>query len=100
MTHSPDDVVIKLPRDMALALFEWAYRFMETQDPTFTHPADAVVVDRIASELEWELPEVRTEAYPSLLRSSRESVVAGYRSRLGQSHAAWLDALRYQDVEP
>jgi len=97
MTDSPDDVVIKLPREMAVAIFEWAHRFMETQDPTFTHPADAIVVDRIASELEWELPEVRTDDYPLLLRSSRERVVARYRSQLGPSHSAWLDGLRYQD---
>jgi hypothetical protein len=34
MTDSSDDVVIKLPRGMAFAFFEWAHRFMETQDPT------------------------------------------------------------------
>ena len=100
MTDSSDDVVIKLPREMAVAIFEWAHRFMETQDPAFTHPADAVVVDRLASELEWALPEVRTEEYPALLRSSRERVVARYRAQLGPSHAAWLDGLRYQDSRP
>lgn len=98
MTDLTDEVVIKMPREMALAFFEWSYRFMETHDSTFTHPADAVVIDHLASELEWELPEVRTDAYPSLLRSSRDKVVSEYRSKMGPGHSAWLDALRYQDV--
>jgi hypothetical protein len=97
MMETPDDVVIRLPKDMALAFFEWAHRFMETQDPTPTHPADAVVIDHLASELEWQLPEARTEAYPGLLRLSRERVIADYKSKMGDDHSAWLDALRYQD---
>jgi hypothetical protein len=76
MTETPDEVVIRMPKDMALTFFEWAYRFMERQEPTLTHPADAVVVDHLASELEWALPETRTDAYPLLLQSSRERVVA------------------------
>lgn len=99
MSDAPDSVVVKLPREMALAFFEWAYRFMERHDSTLTHPADAVVIDRIASELEWELPEVRTDGYPTLLRASRDRVVAGYRATMGPAHSAWLDGLRYQDVE-
>lgn len=99
MTDTPEDVVIKMPREMAIALFEWAYRFMERHDATLTHPADAIVVDHVASELEWELPEARTDAYPSLLRSSRAQIVEGYRSRMGADGSAWLDGLRYQDVE-
>lgn len=82
MTDTPEDVVVKIPREMAIAFF-----------------ADAIVVDYLASELEWELPEARTEAYASLLRSSRAQVVERYRSRMGAEHSAWLDELRYQDVE-
>ena len=66
---SADDVSIKLSRAKALALFEWAQRFMETGNPTFTHPADAVAVDSVASELERVLPEVLTAEYPHLLRA-------------------------------
>lgn len=99
MTDTPEDVVIRMPREMAIAFFEWSYRFMERHDATLTHPADAVVVDHIASELEWELPETRTEAYPSLLRLSRAQIVERYRSQMGADHSAWLDGLRYQDIE-
>jgi len=94
-----DDVSIKLGRGKALALFEWAQRFMETGNPTFTHPADAIAVDSLAAELEWALPEVFTDDYPKLLRANRERVVEAYRSRMGPKDSDWLDALEYQDVD-
>ena len=98
MPEIADDVVIRLSRGKALALFEWAHRFMETHDPRFTHPADAVAVDTLASELEWALPEVFTTEYPALLAASRARVEAEYRDALGPQHAAWLASLTYQDV--
>ena len=98
---SQDDVVsIELSRDKARAVFEWAHRFMETQNPQFTHPADAIAVDTLASELEWLLPEVRTPEYPQLLRSSRESVVAACKRAMEPQHAEWLSKLAYKDVGP
>lgn len=98
MAESADDVVIRLSRSKALALFEWAQRFMETHDPRFTHPADAIAVDTLATELEWALPEVFSDAYPALLDASRASVEAEYRKALGPKNIAWLAALDYQDV--
>jgi hypothetical protein len=98
MTESADDVVIRISRSKALALFEWAQRFMETQDQRFTHPADAIAIDSLATELEWALPEVFTDAYPGLLAECRVRVEAEYRQALGPSGAAWLAKLDYQDV--
>lgn len=99
MTDANEQISIELPREMALALFEWSYRFTETLDSTLTHPADAVVIDYLASELEEKLPEVRTEAYPSRLDSGRRRVVESYRTGMPPQHSAWLDALRCQDLE-
>lgn len=82
---------------MALTLFEWSYRFTETHDTTFTHPADAIVVDRLASELEWELPETRSKTYPKRLQESRRRILADYRSTMGQNYSRWLDKIPYQD---
>lgn len=96
---SADDVTIKLSRAKALALFEWAQRFMEINNPAFKHPADAIAVDSIASELEWALPEVFTAGYPELLRAGRECVVAEYRSHMVPQHSVWFDKLKYQDVD-
>ena len=98
MAKVADDVVIHLNRAKALALFEWAHRFMETMDQRFTHPADAVAVDALASELEWALPEVLTDQYPALLAASRARVEAEYRRALGPQNTAWLASLAYQDV--
>ena len=100
MAELTDDVVIRLSREKALALFEWAHRFMETHDLQFTHPADPIAVDSLASELEWALPEVFTAEYPFLLAAGRARVEAEYRTALGSQHTAWLASLAYQDVPP
>ena len=72
---------------------------MERGNPQFTHPADAIVVDTLAHELEWELPEVFTNEYPTLLTSSRETVVAEYGDlALLPDGSNWLETLSYQDV--
>jgi len=97
MPDQDDLVSIALPRDQALALFEWAYRFMEHGNPTFTHPADVVAVDRLAAELERTLTEPFRDDYPHVLAQSRESAVAKYRAHMGQKHSEWLDRLDYQD---
>src|SRR5688572_20757020 len=100
MSEQPEKVTITLDRAVALALFEWSYRFMQTQNPQFTHPADAIAIDQIASELEWQLPEVFTEAYGKLLHESRDAVVADYRRRLGERNSEWLQKFSYQDTGP
>lgn len=101
MSESETDaaVTIELDRAQATALFEWAQRFMERGNIQLTHPADAVAVDSLASALEWALPEVLTEEYPSLLSARREAVVRDYRSRMEPRHCSWLDEMEYQDVE-
>jgi hypothetical protein len=96
-----DEVVIRLTRAKAIAFFEWAQRFMETHNPQFTHPADAIVVDTLASELEWLLPEVFTQEYPRLLESSRAKVVSEYGDFAYLPDGSnWLGKLTYQDVQP
>ena len=98
MSDQLDKITIRLDRAVALALFEWAHRFMEAQNPQFTHPADAIAIDQIASELEWELPEVRTEAYTKLLHQSRDLVLAEYRRKMGERNSEWLQKFAYQDT--
>ena len=95
----PQEVCINLSRPKAIALFEWAHRFMEGGNPQFTHPADAIVVDTLASELEWLLPEVFTDEYPRLLESSRAQVVSEYgKFAILPDGTNWLATLAYQDV--
>lgn len=87
------DVRPRLERDTALALFEWAQRFAETNVPRLEHVADAVALDRLAAALEDELPEAFGDEYPRLLEASRARVVAAYRERMGARDSAWLDEL-------
>ena len=47
--------MLNLTKDELLVLFEWSYRFCETNRLAFSHPSEVVLIDKIASELEWEL---------------------------------------------
>ena len=97
MSNDDDLVEIAIPRDQAIALFEWSYRFRTDGNPQFTHPADAIAIDRVSSELERTLAEPFRDDYPPILAASRDSAVAKYRSHMGVAHSAWLERLEYQD---
>jgi hypothetical protein len=100
MNNTDDIVTVRMPKDIALTLFEWAYSFMQHPHRLeFTHPADPIGVDHLASELESELKEVFLESYPQLLASAREAVVSRYRTRMGEQNSAWLKGFRYRDSE-
>ena len=88
-----DRVTIELDRDLAISLFEWSYRFLTDQDPTFDHPADAVAIDQVSSELERTLAEPFQTEYPEILKAARARAEARYRERMG---GEWLDDLSYR----
>ncbi|MEM1180013.1 MAG: hypothetical protein AAGM22_16855 [Acidobacteriota bacterium] len=90
-------VTIHLDRDLALAFFEWSYQFMTDHNPTFRHPADAIAVDQISTELERTLTEPFLPEYATLLRAARARALAAYRHRIGDEHSQWLDNLDYQE---
>ena len=100
MNKSADTVTISMPKDLALALFEWTYSFMQNpQKLEFTHPADPIGIDHLASELEWALKEVLQEEYTQQLVRAREAVVSRYMTRIGEQNAAWIKSLNYRDIE-
>lgn len=99
MSNEPHTIAIRLEREKALALFEWAHRFMESGNPQFTHPADAIAVDTLASELESALPEVFTDEYSERLDASRSSVVLAYEAAMEPQYRRWLAKLEYQDAD-
>jgi hypothetical protein len=92
------DVVISLPRDQAIALFEWAYRFTVDHNTQLTHPADAGAIDQVASALEAALKEPFDAEYGQILQKCRESVVSTYCLRMGPNYSGWLEKLDYQDA--
>lgn len=93
---SQDRVTIQLDRDLALSFFEWSYRFMTDNNPTFRHPADAVAVDLLPSELERALPEPFRADYAKLLADARSRALKLYKERMGDGRARWLDELEYR----
>jgi len=82
---------VELTDDEVLCLFEWAHRLCEANKPAFSHPAEAVVVDKIAGELERTLTEPFQKSYSSLLGEAREKVMAEYESKMGSD--TWIHKL-------
>jgi hypothetical protein len=74
MAEDEIEIHITLPLAEALVLFEWTYRFTETRKLQFSHTAEVVVIDLVASELERKLPVVFTDEYPVSLAEARNSV--------------------------
>lgn len=95
---STDQVTIRLDRDLALAFFEWSYQFMTDGVITLQHPADAIALDHMASELERTLSEPFQSDYETLLDAARERALTKYRQHMGEEHSRWLDALDYQEM--
>lgn len=80
--------MLNLTKDELLVLFEWSHRFCETGRLAFSHHAEAVVIDKIASELERALVEPFDSAYPQLLDDARRRVLSAYEERMG--HQSWI----------
>lgn len=91
-----EKVSVELDRDLALSLFEWSYQFMTDRDPTFQHPADAIGIDQLSSELERALQEPFREEYGELLRAARGRALERYREQMEPQDSAWLEDLRYR----
>lgn len=99
MAEDEHTIQITLPLPEALVLFEWAYRFTETRRLQFSHAAEAIVIDLVASELEWKLPTVFTDEYPALLAGARNSVQGHIATAWATTHNGlkrWLMRLRSQ----
>jgi hypothetical protein len=80
--------MLNLTKDELLVLFEWSYRFCETKRLAFSHYAEAVVIDKIASELERSLKEPFDPTYPQMLIEARQRVLTAYMERMG--NPAWI----------
>jgi hypothetical protein len=79
---------LDLTNDELLVLFEWAHRFCETERLAFSHHAEVVVIDKIASQLERTLVEPFDASYSRLLMEARQRVLASYEEKMGSK--AWI----------
>ena len=99
MRENENDIQITLSLAEALVLFEWAQRFTEARKLQFSHEAEAIVIDLVASELEWKLPVVFTEEYSSSLAEARTKVAGSYCARMGKG-SQWLKEVTCEANEP
>ena len=71
MTES-DTTDVRLTRDEALVLFEFAWRFSETDELSLAHDAEQRVLWNVLSTLEATLLEPCLPDYHDLLNAARE----------------------------
>ena len=63
----------------------------ETERIATSHPAEAVVLDKIAGQLERELSEPFEPSYLQKLSAARNEILLGYRRSLGEQ--GWVERL-------
>ncbi|HWJ61085.1 MAG TPA: hypothetical protein VNS19_03870 [Acidimicrobiales bacterium] len=88
--------MIDLTNSERLVLFECLHRMCETERIAISHPAEAVVLDKIAGQLERELSEPFEPSYPVQLSAAREEILIGYRRRLGEH--GWVERLPLDQI--
>ncbi len=80
--------MIDLTKNELLVLFEFLYRFSETDTLAFSHHSEAVVLDHIGAILERSLPEPFKEDYPQVLQKARSQVFEQYEKLMGKD--TWI----------
>jgi len=86
-THSKID----LTKDELLVLFECLHRICETNIVAISHHAEAVVIDKLAGQLERGLAEPFKVGYQQVLQAARDDILDRYRERMGDH--AWVEQL-------
>lgn len=72
------DITVRLSHDEALVLFEFFWRFQETDDFQMTHNAEFLAFSSIAAQLDKALVEPFQPDYRELLSTAQERIAAGY----------------------
>ncbi len=68
----------------------------ETERIAVSHPAEVVVIDKIAAQLERELAEPFEPNYPSRLAAARDGVLHNYRERMGEH--GWVERVSLEQT--
>ncbi len=88
--------MIELTDSELLVLFECLHRMCETERIAITHHAEAVVIDKIAGQLERQLVEPFEPTYGEKLSAARSGVLRDYRRRMGEH--GWVERLALDQV--
>ncbi len=84
-------MVLELSSVERLVLFECLHRMCETERIAVSHPAETVVIDKIAAHLERQLAEPFDPDYPERLAAARKELIEAHRERFGDE--SWVDRL-------
>lgn len=87
---------IELSDSESLVLFECLHRMCETELIAISHPAEAVVIDKIAGQLERALAEPFDPSYPEMLEAARHELIDAHRERFGDE--TWVERLPLDQV--
>jgi hypothetical protein len=83
-----DEPLGTLTREDLIVLFEWAYQFCSDKKLKFRHPAEIVVIDKIASDLETVIKEPFSTEYSTILDTARKQVFQEYVKKMGSD--TWI----------
>jgi hypothetical protein len=83
-----DEPLGTLNKDDLIVLFEWAHRFCETEKLAFSNLSEAIVLDKLAGDLERVMVEPFLPEYTAILNASRKKIVADYEKQMGTD--TWL----------
>ena len=85
-----------LSKQELLVLFELCHRICETEKFAASHPAEVVVIDKIAGELERSLEEPFLESYPKVLDDARQSILGEYKNQMGKW--SWVEKVSLEQT--
>ena len=80
---------VELSDSEHLVLFECLHRICETRRVAISHPAEVVVLDKMAGQLERELSEPFEATYLAKLEAARAEVLESYRQAMGSE--SWVE---------
>jgi len=84
--------MIDLNEGELLVLFECLHRMCETELIAISHPAEAVVIDKIAAQLERQLSEPFKPSYAETLSVARDQILREHRRSMGDN--GWVERVR------
>jgi hypothetical protein len=76
------EYTLKISEDEALVLFAYFSRIDETDDLSFRHPAEYVVLQRLAGQIDKTTSAMFKPDYTQLLAAARERVAAGFEGQI------------------
>lgn len=69
---------LSVTEDEALVLFEFFYRFDETEKLQFAHAAEYLALQRVSAQIDKTTSAMFSPKYGALLAAARERIAAGF----------------------